>query len=126
MKMPDTPRPAEAAELDLPIGSRVIVLSDLFLGAAATEASSSASLEVARALDGFEGPGAVIVAGNLFDLLGNQLRDPGEALAAHPELAPAFRRFHAEDHCRHLVVLPGSRDRAILYDPVAQQAVRGL
>jgi lysylphosphatidylglycerol synthetase-like protein (DUF2156 family) len=124
--MPEPPRPAEAAELDLPIGSRVIVLSDLFLGAAPTEASTSASREVARALDGFEGPGAVIVAGNLFDLLGDQLDDPGEAMSAHGELAAALRRFQAQDRCRHLVVLPGSRDRAILYHPPARDAVQAL
>jgi lysylphosphatidylglycerol synthetase-like protein (DUF2156 family) len=124
--MPDDPHPACRAEVELPFGSRALVLSDLFLGAEPTEASTSASREVARALDRFEGPGAVIVAGNLFDLLGARITDPAPALEAHPELADAFRRFGGEEEGRHIVVLPGSRDRAILYDKAAKDAVTGL
>src|SRR5580658_4108721 len=123
--MPDDPRSAGTAEIDLPFGSRALVVSDLFLTATPTEASASASREVALAIDDIEGPGAVIFAGNLFELLGSPLPDPAAALAAHGELAEAMARFarHEQGLCRHLVVLPGSRDRAILFDPQAQAAL---
>jgi lysylphosphatidylglycerol synthetase-like protein (DUF2156 family) len=114
------------AVIQLSLGSRVIVLSDLFLSATPTEASSSASREVALALDGLEGPGAVIFAGNLFDLLGTSTTDPGAALAAHGELSSALTQFVGADHCRHVVILPGTRDRAILFDPVAQSVLADI
>ncbi|HEV2361643.1 MAG TPA: hypothetical protein VGS21_08070, partial [Acidimicrobiales bacterium] len=118
----------EAESLDLPIGSRAIVASDLFLGAEPSEASTSATREVALALEGFEGGGAVIFAGNLFDLLGNNTTDPGPALLAHPELDDALRAFLGVDPCRRVIVLPGTRDRAVLFDPTARGALeeRGI
>ena len=65
--MPELRHPSPACAV--PVGGRVIVVSDLFLGAKRTEASGSASLELARAARACRGPGALVVAGNAFDLL---------------------------------------------------------
>jgi lysylphosphatidylglycerol synthetase-like protein (DUF2156 family) len=119
--MADDPQQSCAPVLQLPLGSRVLVMSDLFLSSAATEASLSATREVALALGGLEGPGAAVFAGNLFDLVSEGSSTAGDALAAHPELRSALIAFLADAPHRHVVVLPGTRDRAMLFD----DAVRG-
>ena len=60
---------AATACVAVPTGARVLVVSDLFLSPTRTEASASATGELALALRRAEGPGAFIVAGNAFDLL---------------------------------------------------------
>ena len=111
------------ARLAVPVSWRVIVMSDLFLSAKRTEASGSASVELARALERAEGPGAVVVAGNAFDLLVPPDGDPAAALGAHRELRQALTGYLAADRRRRAILLPGNRDRAILYDPAANAAV---
>jgi len=114
---------ADVACLEVPVGWRVIVVSDLFLGAKRTDASEAASLELAHALEQVEGPGAFVVAGNAFDLLVPPDGDPAAALGAHEELRQALAGYLAADCGRRAILLPGSRDRAILYDPAANAAV---
>jgi lysylphosphatidylglycerol synthetase-like protein (DUF2156 family) len=118
------PEYAAVACLEVPVGWRVIVVSDLFLGAKRTDASGAASLELAHALALAEGPGALVVAGNAFDLLVPSGGDPAAALGAHQELRRALAGYLAADRRRRAVLLPGNRDRAVLYDPVANAAVQ--
>lgn len=115
---------------DLPIGGRAIVASDLFLSDVATASSRSAVSAVAAALEAVEGAGLFVVAGNAFELTprpGPSSEGPvppatvALALAAHPELCAAFRRFLAAGYGsdaahRRIILLPGVRDRAIAYD----------
>ena len=61
------PEYSSVACLAVPAGWRVIVVSDLFLGAKRTEVSGHTSVELARALELAEGPGALVIAGNAFD-----------------------------------------------------------
>ncbi len=117
------PEYVKVARLAVPVGWRVIVVSDLFLGAKRTETSGSASVELARALERAEGPGAVVVAGNAFDLLVPPGGNPASALGAHRELGQALTSYLAADSGRRAILLPGNRDRAILYDPAAIAAV---
>ena len=88
-------------EIEVGLGGRVLVVSDLLLGPTATPASSSATTDLARAIEAWSGPGALIVAGNLFELLvaepGRGSPDPGAALDAHPRLTAALRAFGAGD-----------------------------
>ena len=85
----------EASQLDIPVGRRVMVVSDLLLTPTATATTTAVTAELARALDTWDGPGVLIVAGNLFDFTGEE--EPGrraaDALAAHPHLAQALCRF---------------------------------
>ena len=96
-----SPEPG-ATCVDVPLGRRVMVASDLLLTAEATPSSTAVSSELARALDTWDGPGILIIAGNLFDLTGG--RSPREAaresLEAHPALGRAFTRFLAVDERR--------------------------
>ena len=117
------PEYATVACLEVPVGCRVIVVSDLFLGAKRTDASGAASLALAHVLRLAEGPGALVVAGNAFDLLVPADGDPAAALGAHEELRQALGDYLAADCCRRAIMLPGNRDRAILYDQVANAAV---
>ncbi|MGD1011749.1 MAG: phosphatidylglycerol lysyltransferase domain-containing protein [Acidimicrobiales bacterium] len=117
------PEYVAVACLAVPVGGRVIVVSDLFLGAKRTTASGAASLELAHALDRAEGPGALVVAGNAFDLVVPRDGSPAAALGAHEELRGALAAYLAADCSRRAILLPGSRDRAVLYDPDANAAV---
>jgi lysylphosphatidylglycerol synthetase-like protein (DUF2156 family) len=81
--------------VDVPIGQRVMVVSDLLLTSAPTPSSTALSTELARALNAWEGPGILIIAGNLFDLTGcTRPREEAErSMAAHPALRGAVERF---------------------------------
>ncbi|HKH88486.1 MAG TPA: hypothetical protein VKA05_06665, partial [Acidimicrobiales bacterium] len=106
---------ATCTTVELPVGGRVVVASDLFLGTAPTPASISASRELSRTIAAITGPGAVVIAGNLFELTEGECVLPEKALAAHVELREALATF-ATDECRRVILLPGTRDRAICYD----------
>ena len=56
--------------IDVPLGRRVMVVSDLLLTPEATPSTTAVIAELARALDTWDGPGILIIAGNLFDLTG--------------------------------------------------------
>ena len=60
--------------VDVPLGRRVMVVSDLLLTPDATPSSLAVTAELARALDTWDGPGVLIIAGNLFDLTGVHVR----------------------------------------------------
>ena len=90
--------------VDVPLGQRVMVVSDLLLTPDATTSTLALTSELAQALDTWDGPGILIIAGNLFDLTGEE--DPvataGRAIDAHPALAQAFIRFLGVDDRRVL------------------------
>ena len=119
------PEYAPVVCLEVPVGCRVIVVSDLFLGAKRTEASAAASQALAKALELAEGPGALVVAGNAFDLLVPPGGDPAAALGAHEELRQAIANYLSGGCGRRAILLPGNRDRAILYDEATNAAVLG-
>ena len=90
--------------VDVPLGRRVMVVSDLLLTACATHSTLALTGELARALDTWDGPGVLIIAGNLFNLTGcdDPLSTAGRAIDAHPALARAFLRFLQVDDRRIL------------------------
>ena len=102
---------AAAPLIDVPIGRRVMVVSDLLLSPTATPSSLALSSELARALDAWEGPGVVIIAGNLFDLTGSPSPDgcADESMDAHPRLRDACLRFLGTPD-RRIVRLPGTHE----------------
>jgi len=98
-----TPDPG-GTRVDVPLGRRVMVVSDLLLTPEATPSSLALTGELAQALDTWDGPGLLIIAGNLFDLTGcdDPLSSAGRAIDAHPALARAFLRFLQVDERRIL------------------------
>ncbi|HEY4929220.1 MAG TPA: phosphatidylglycerol lysyltransferase domain-containing protein [Acidimicrobiales bacterium] len=90
--------------VDVPLGRRVMVVSDLLLTPDATPSTKALTAELAQALDTWDGPGILIVAGNLFDLTGcdDPLSTAGRAIDAHPALARSFLHFLQVDDRRIL------------------------
>jgi lysylphosphatidylglycerol synthetase-like protein (DUF2156 family) len=106
----------------VPACGRVVVAGDLFLTATPTLASTSASCELARAVAEITGPGALVVAGNLFEFSDHPDEELAGSLSAHGELADVLSSWtHSGDH--RVILLPGTRDRAICYDPPTMAAV---
>ncbi|HXQ61760.1 MAG TPA: phosphatidylglycerol lysyltransferase domain-containing protein [Acidimicrobiales bacterium] len=123
-------RPLSSADpLTIPVGvgRRVVVVANVALSPTATDTSAWAASGFARALDTWDGPGLVVVAGNLFDLGDGddgcgRVRD---SLAAHPRLAEALGRF-ARGPERRVVCLPGSTDTALGTDAATRAPVEAL
>ncbi|MHB1536302.1 MAG: phosphatidylglycerol lysyltransferase domain-containing protein, partial [Acidimicrobiales bacterium] len=105
--------------LDIPIGGRVMVLSDLHLGRNPSPAQAAAIDKVAQVIESWTGPGALIVAGGLF---GRSCGDPAAVLGAHPRLTAAIGAF-AVGAARRVLVLPGAPDALLGWAAQAQQVV---
>jgi len=110
---PAAPEPAACQTQPLVLavgrGSQVIVVSDLHLRALSDDDSESITSDLARRIESSVGPGAIIFAGDTFELVEEPKNSPQRALTAHPRLADALRRFITEPD-RQLVVLAGESD----------------
>ncbi len=96
------------------VGRRALVVANLGLTPQAGPATTWASSGLARVLDGWEGPGLVVVAGNLLDLSAETDSSSAAtaALAAHPRLAKALETFACSDD-RRVICIPGTTDAAL-------------
>lgn len=123
-----TPEPG-ATRVDVGVGRRVMVMSDLLLTGEATPSSRAITGQLARALDTWDGPGVLVVAGNLFDLTGcdSAMTEVDRALEAHPELGQAFSRFLEVDG-RRVIRQAGAHEPGFAADPeiMASLAARGV
>src|SRR5580704_13743336 len=108
--------------LEVPLGGRVLVISDLHLGPVATAPSTAATTEVARAIEAWSGPGLLVFNGSCFELLGAGHVDPKAALAAYPHLVAVVHAFGAGPG-RRVVYLAGASDGRVAWDPVAAAAI---
>ena len=101
---PDITREPGGTRVDVPLGRRVMVVSDLLLTPDATTSTLAVTGELARALDTWDGPGILIIAGNLFDLTGadDPVSTAGRSIDAHPALAGSLIRFLGVDERRVL------------------------
>ena len=104
-----------------------MVVSDLLLTPDATPSSLAVTGELARALDTWDGPGILIIAGNLFDLTGvdDPIATAGRAIDAHPALARALIRFLGVDD-RRVLRQRGTHEPDDLAERAARAARRGL
>ncbi len=118
-----------ATRVDVPIGHRVMVVSDLLLTPDATRTTLAVTGELARALDTWDGPGVLIIAGNLFDLIvsASPLADSKKCLEAHPALALALTRFLTYEN-RRVIRQTGTHEPGYGTDPetMAAIAARGV
>lgn len=114
----------EVTRVDVPLGRRVMVVSDLLLTPEATPSSRSVSGELARALVTWDGPGILIIAGNLFDLTGGRtgLGECQRALEAHPALNEALGRFLEVDG-RRVIRQTGTHEPGLEDDPAVSAAM---
>jgi UDP-N-acetylglucosamine:LPS N-acetylglucosamine transferase/UDP-2,3-diacylglucosamine pyrophosphatase LpxH len=108
----------------VPCGGRLLVVGDLHLGAARTAASRWATHELERRLRVWQGPGAVLLAGDVFELLGpDEAHGVASALGSHASFVAALRRF-AGDADRSVVCLAGNHDGRLAWDDESASAVR--
>jgi lysylphosphatidylglycerol synthetase-like protein (DUF2156 family) len=123
-----SPEPG-ATRVQVPLGRRVMVVSDLLLTPEATPSTSATTPELARALDTWDGPGILIIAGNLFDLstTGSPLPECRGAMDAHPELARALARFLSFEE-RRVIRQTGTHEPGYDTDPetIAAIAAQGV
>jgi lysylphosphatidylglycerol synthetase-like protein (DUF2156 family) len=113
--------------IDVPIGRRVMVVSDLLLSGEATPSTLVLTGELARTLDAWDGPGILIIAGNLFDLTGNgpTLEETQAAMRAHPKLREALARF-LEDDERRVIRQTGTHEPGFDTDPITMAALADM
>jgi len=112
----------------IPRGARALVVSDLLLPAQITDASASTSAALATELETWQGPGVLVIAGNLVDpsATTDVARLVETALSAHDRLRDAIAAFCAQEGRRGLV-LPGWRDAELAEVPARQRlALIGL
>jgi len=103
-------------DVDVPLGGRALVVSDLHLPAQPTAASRQAVRELGQALEGWAGPGVLVLLGDVLELLlGNDAADPAPALDAHPAFTAALNRFAAEPG-RRIVYVIGNHDGRLAWD----------
>ena len=111
------------------LGRRVMVVSDLLLTAQATPSTAAVSAELARALDTWDGPGLLIIAGNLFDLVGaaSPAEEARRSINAHPALELALSRFLTVND-RRVIRQTGTHEPGYGVDPetAAAMAARGV
>ncbi|HEY4375645.1 MAG TPA: phosphatidylglycerol lysyltransferase domain-containing protein, partial [Acidimicrobiales bacterium] len=109
-------------EINVPVGSRILVASDLHLAQNADPSSEQVAAELARAVENGPEAGVVVLAGNTFELLTETHNDPSRALRSHGRLTAALASFAAGPG-RRLIVLPGNHDGALAWHAPAVKSV---
>jgi lysylphosphatidylglycerol synthetase-like protein (DUF2156 family) len=111
-----------SAVVGIPRGARALVVSDLLLPAQITDASASTSAALATELEAWQGPGVLVIAGNLVvpSATTDVARLVQTALDAHDRLRDAISSFCAGEGRRGLV-LPGWRDAELAEVPARQR-----
>jgi lysylphosphatidylglycerol synthetase-like protein (DUF2156 family) len=108
--------------VEIPRGTRALVVSDLLLPEEITDASASACAALATELGAWQGPGVLVIAGNLVDP--GATTDVGRlverALESHDRLRDAIAAFSSEQG-RTAYVLPGWRDAELAEAPNRQR-----
>ncbi|MFF5229181.1 phosphatidylglycerol lysyltransferase domain-containing protein [Dactylosporangium sp. NPDC000521] len=103
----------------LPPGAKALICGDLHLGSHPTEASAHIERDLADRLGEWgDGPGAVVLNGDVIELWGEPGGTVEAALDAHPRLTEALRAFAAAPG-RQVVVVVGNHDAAIAWDGVS-------
>src|SRR5947208_12541938 len=110
-------------EVHVPVGGRVLVVSDIHLARESTTASIFAATELAQTVESWTGPGVIVLAGDCFELLEGTVHDPRPALQTHARFADALKNFSAADG-RQVICLPGNHDGRLAWDERAVAGVR--
>lgn len=120
-----SPSPAvpDRIEVRLPRGSVVLICSDLHLAAHSTEASQMVARELCDRIRLLTGPGAIVLNGDCFELLSDSQASVKAVLEAHAELAEVLDAYRQGD-LRQIVVLVGTHDGCLAWDPVEAGELR--
>ena len=113
----------DVVRLDIQAGERVVVCSDVHLGPQTTDASAFVSARLTELLDDWAGPGAVVLNGDILDLIVQNQPDVTEILRANRRLIASLKAFaEGEDH--RLVYIVGNHDSRLAWDEKLAFAVR--
>ena len=126
MSDPSATTVPDQVTVDVAVGGRVLVVSDLRLGAA----QAAAVAELVSAIEAWSGPGALVFNGNLVTVPAGAGKHTVNALraawTAHPRLVEAARAF-ASGPGRRVLVLPGATDACLAWhDPAREEVARQL
>jgi lysylphosphatidylglycerol synthetase-like protein (DUF2156 family) len=116
---------ADLVTVSVPVGGRVLIVSELHLTRDATPASTLATTEVAQAIDAWTGPGLLVFNGDCIEMLAGGAADPRASLTAHPKLVASVKDF-AAGAGRRVLYLPGTRDGRAAWDPKVAAALRDV
>jgi lysylphosphatidylglycerol synthetase-like protein (DUF2156 family) len=100
----------EVRPIRVSLGRRVMVLGDLLLPPEPSPSSLATSRDLAQKLGDWEGPGIVILCGELVSPGCHQGSGVAEALRTHPELTAAFSAFAARPDSQVMVVVDPAAD----------------
>ncbi len=110
MLEPVSVKPARAVEaLAVPLGMRVLVMADLWLTGESGPTSAASASELITQLRKWDGPGLLIIAGNLF----GATQTPKEVTTTHAAVFQALREFTSEPN-RSCYLLVGEHDERAL------------
>src|ERR1700761_1388983 len=87
--------PDQVRRIDVALGRRVMVLGDLLLPHTPSPSSLASCRDIAQKLAEWEGPGIVVLCGQLVIRGCPGQTGPPEALSAHQDLTAAFSAFAA-------------------------------
>jgi lysylphosphatidylglycerol synthetase-like protein (DUF2156 family) len=101
---------AGGVPIDVALGRRVMVIGDLLLPAEPSASSLAACRDIAQKLAEWQGPGIVIVCGQLVAAGCPDPSAPAETLRAHADLTTAFAAFAARPDSQVVVVVPSTAE----------------
>lgn len=101
----------------------MLICSDLHLADHVTDASGMVAGELCDRVRRLDGPGAIVLNGDCFELLSGTQASVRAALDAHAELAEALDAYRTGDR-RQIVVLVGSHDGRLAWDPAESAELR--
>ena len=116
------PAPGPMRRIDVALGRRVMVLGDLLLPPTPSPSSLATCRDIAQNLEEWEGPGIVVVCGQLVSRGCPGQTGPAEVLRAHRDLTAAFSAFAARPDSQVVVVVADPAEEA---DDLAR-ALEGL
>ena len=112
--VPDT-EPVPDRTIHVALGRRVEVIGDLLLPPEPTDSSRAACRDIARRLEEWQGPGIVVLCGQLVAPGCPTSAAPADVLGAHPELTGALHAFAARADSQVVVVMAeAERDPALV------------
>jgi lysylphosphatidylglycerol synthetase-like protein (DUF2156 family) len=111
--------PVDPVEIAVPLGGRVLVVSDLHLGPGGVPPGGPVG-RLTEALGSWTGPGVLVLNGNTFDPGGDGL---GACLSANQELVDAVTAW-ASQPGRSVLALPGDRDAGVGWSEEERERLR--
>ena len=108
----EDPPAVPARRIEVALGRRVEVIGDLILPAVPSPSSTAACRDVARRLGEWQGPGTVVICGQLVATSPGETADAAAVLGAHVELTEALAKFATRPDSQVCLVAPlGEADR---------------